>query len=209
MNIISIASTKGGTGKSTLCATLATHVQCILGEKICLVDLDAGQGSAAAWAAMRERGRYPGPELIKVTRSLRADLRRLAARGVAYTFVDSPPTLDDSGVVEAAVEIADHILSPCRPSILDIGAAQTIAELAGDTPIGFVLMDVTTGPAWKAMNEEAAKALADVGHVFKARLHHRPAYVNNMAIGQTGPETDRTASNEVAALWQEVVAWMK
>jgi hypothetical protein len=70
-------------------------------------------------------------------------------------------------------------------------------------------MDVTSAAGWKAMNEEAAKALADVGHVFEARLTHRPAYVNNIAVGLTGPETDRTAAGEVAALWKEIVQWMK
>lgn len=206
MQVIGICSTKGGGGKSTLCVTLA--FQAGLFDKVALIDLDAGQGSASAWTAARIRGKRPAPELVKV-RSLRADLRRLEARGFTYVFIDSPPTLDDSGVVEAAVEASTHILSPCRPSILDIGAAQTIAELAGDTPIGFVLMDVTTAPGWKGINDEAAKALKDVGHVFKNRITHRPSYVDNMAVGLTGPETDRTAVTEVNALWSEITSWMK
>jgi chromosome partitioning protein len=203
MRTISIASTKGGTGKSTLCVTLATHVHW-LGEKVCLIDLDAGQGSTTAWHRMR--GKTPAPELVQV-RGLRADLRRLEARGMGYVFIDSPPTLDDGGIVEAAVEVADYILSPCRPSILDIGAAATIAELAGDTPIGFVLTDAT--PEWKSTNTGAAKALADVGHVFKSKLTHRHAYLANMMAGRTGPETDKEAASEIEALWREVSKWMK
>ena len=207
MFVIGICSTKGGGGKSTLCVTLACQAG-VLGDKKAIIDMDAGQGSASSWTAARARSKRPGPELVKV-RSLRADLRRLEARGFAYVFIDSPPTLDDSGVVEAAVEASTHILSPCRPSILDIGAAQTIAELAGDTPIGFVLMDVTTAAGWKGINEEAAKALKDVGHVFKSRISHRPSYVDNMAVGLTGPDTDKTANAEVATLWAEVASWMK
>ena len=207
MHVIGICSTKGGGGKSTLCVALAC-LQHTLGDKTALIDLDAGQGSASSWSAARARSGKTGPELVKV-RSIRADLRRLEARGFAYVFIDSPPTLDDSGVVEAAVEASTHILSPCRPSILDIGAAQTIAELAGDTPIGFVLMDVTTAAGWKGINEEAAKALKHVGHVFKSRISHRPSHVDNMAVGLTGHETDKTAMAEIAGLWSEVLKWMK
>jgi cellulose biosynthesis protein BcsQ len=207
MVTLSVCSTKGGTGKSTLAVTLATYLASTGCWKVCLMDLDAGQGSASAWA--RARGtNNSGPELVPI-KSLRADLRRLATRGVDYVFVDSPPTLDDSGVVEAAVEVADYILSPCRPSILDIGAAETIANLAGDTPIGFLLMDVTDGKGWKGINASAAKALADVGHVFNQHLTHRPSYVNNLAVGKTGPETDKVAAQEVTALWGEIAKWMK
>jgi chromosome partitioning protein len=132
----------------------------------------------------------------------------LSAKGIAYAFVDSPPTLDDAGLVEDAVEVADFVLSPCRPSILDIGAAETIYNLAAPN-IGFVLTDVTTGAKWDAMNDKALKMLAGLGgHVFKARLTHRPSYVDSMMAGKTGPETDKGAAKEVADLWQEVVQWM-
>lgn len=207
MKVIGICSTKGGGGKSTLATALAGFAH-MLGEPTALIDMDAGQGSTAAWAAARARAGKSAPEIVRV-RSLRADLRRLEARGFAYVVIDSPPTLDDSGVVEAAVEASTHIISPCRPSILDIGAAATIAELAGDTPVGFVLMDVTTAAGWKGINEEAAKALKDVGHVFKSRISHRPSYVDNLAAGLLGFETDKTAMAEVGALWGEISQWMK
>jgi chromosome partitioning protein len=203
MKTISICSTKCGTGKSTLCVTLATYLHA-QGESVCLIDLDTSQGSTSAWH--RVRGKTPGPELIH-SRGLRADLRRLAARGTAYVFIDSPPTLDDGGIVETAVDAADYILSPCRPSILDIGAAETIANLAITKALGFVLMDCT--PEWKSTTTKAAKALADVGHVFKAQLTHRHSYLANMAAGRTGPETDKEAAGEVEALWREVSKWMK
>jgi chromosome partitioning protein len=170
--------------------------------------LDAGQGSTTAWAAARKRANLDGPELIKI-RSLRADLRRLAAKGVAYVFVDSPPTLDDAGLVEDAVAVADVVLSPCRPSILDIGAAETISNLAVGAAFGFVLTDATTGEKWDAINKDAAKALSDLGHVFKQKLTHRPAYVNALKEGKTAAEIDKVAAAEVANLWSEIVQWMK
>jgi hypothetical protein len=33
--------------------------------------------------------------------------------------------------------------------------------------------------------------------------------VDNLAAGLTGPETDKTAANEIAALWGEISQWMK
>jgi chromosome partitioning protein len=207
MQTISIAATKGGTGKSTLAVALATYVHS-LGKSVCLIDLDAGQGSTTGWAGARARAKLAGPELVKI-RSLRPDLRRLAAKGIAYTFIDSPPTLDDAGLVEDAVEVADFVLSPCRPSILDIGAAETIYNLTAGVNIGFVLTDVTTGAKWDSVNDKAIKMLTGLGgHVFKARLTHRASYVDSMMSGKTGAETDKAAAKEVADLWQEVVQWM-
>lgn len=208
MLTISICATKGGAGKSTLATLLAVHVQHATGEPVAMIDLDGGQGSTTAWSTVRARNKLNGPELVQV-RSLGADLRRLAHRGVAYAFIDTPPTLDDAGIVERAIEIADYVLSPCRPSIFDIGAAETIDEIAGDTPLGFVLTDVTTGSKWEDYNAKMAKALAGVGHVFEHPLTHRLSYTNNIAAGRTGAETDATAAREVAALWREVSEWMK
>lgn len=203
MITISLCATKGGTGKSTVCVHLATHVS-TLGKKVAILDLDAGQGSATAW--MAQRGDVPGPRLAKV-RSLSPDLRRLAAQGFDFALIDSPPTLDDAGIVEAAVRVADFVISPCRPSILEIGAAAIVGDLAGDKPLGFLMTDVT--PAWKSTNTGAAKALADVGHVFTAHLTHRHAYVANVAAGRVAGDTDKTAAAEVAELWREVAKWMK
>ena len=207
MQTISICATKGGTGKSTLCINLAAYVHS-LGKTVCLIDLDAGQGSTTSWAGARARAKLSGPELVKV-RSLRADLRRLAAKGVAYSFIDSPPTLDDAGLVEDAVAVADYVLSPCRPSLLDVGAAETIYNLASGSNIAFVMTDVTAGAKWEAVNDDAAKMLAGLGaHVFKAKLTHRPSYVDSMRHGKTGPEMDKGAASEVAALWGEIVQWI-
>jgi chromosome partitioning protein len=205
MRTISICATKGGTGKSTLCTALAVHVH-KLGKRVCLIDLDAGQGSTTGWATTRAQAKLDGPELVKI-RSLRADLRRLSAKGVDYVFIDSPPTLDDAGRVEDAVDIADHVLSPCRPSILDLGATETIRNLADDVPFAFVLVDVSSGKSWDDINEGVTASLAKLGKVFKSHLSHRPAYVDNLADGKTGPETDRTAAKEVAALWEEILKW--
>jgi chromosome partitioning protein len=206
MRTISICATKGGTGKSTLCTALAVHVHG-LGKQVAIIDLDAGQGSTTGWARERARAKIAGPEFIKV-RSLRADLRRLAAKGTDFVFIDSPPTLDDEGRVENAVEAADYVLSPCRPSILDLGAAETINNLAIGSPLAFVLVDVTTGKAWDDVNEAVAKSLAKLSKVFKQTLSHRVSYVDALSEGKTGSEVDKTAAKEVTALWGEIVQWM-
>jgi chromosome partitioning protein len=207
MRTISICATKGGAGKSTLCTALAVHVH-RLGKQVAIIDLDAGQGSTTGWATTRLRAKIDGPELVKI-RSLRADLRRLGAKGTDYVFIDSPPTLDDAGRVENAVEAADFILSPCRPSILDLGAAETINNLCAGSPLAFVLVDVTTGKTWDDVNSAVSKSLAKLAHVQKQPLSHRASYVDALSEGKTGPEIDKVAGKEVATLWQEILSWME
>ena len=205
MQTIAICSTKGGTGKSTLATALAVHASA--GSKVALIDLDGGQGSTAAWADIRAKNKLNGPVFVDAKTSVRVELRKLARQGFDYVILDTPPTLDDSGILENAVDMADVILSPCRPSMFDLGASQVIAELAGDKPIGFVLTDATE--EWPKINRSAAKELANVGHVFRYRLTHRPSYVTAIPSGRTGPDIDDVAAGEVEDLWGEVSKWMK
>ena len=75
--------------------------------------------------------------------------------------------------------------------------------------IAFVLTDVTKGAKWDALNDKAIKMLTGLGvPVFGTQLTHRPSYVDSMMEGKPGPETDKVAAIEVAALWKEAVQWM-
>lgn len=207
MKIISICATKGGTGKSTLATSLAVHAS--VSARVALVDFDKQQQSATGWAALRKKNpRLNGPTFFPVEDSLRSALRACRHDRMDYAIVDSPPTLDEDGILEHVVEQADYILSPCRPSVFDVAAARTLAEFADGIQLGFVMVDCDE--EWEPSNRKMAKALAGFGFkVFKARLMHRRAYVDNLQRGRTGPETDSDAASEVDALWGEIVAWTK
>ena len=54
MNVIAVASRKGGAGKSTLTAHLAAHGQ-TLGKRCLIIDADP-QGSLTLWHSLRPGG---------------------------------------------------------------------------------------------------------------------------------------------------------
>ena len=60
--IVAIAGHKGGTGKTTIAATIAAELQA-RGHSVLLVDADP-QGTAITWAEMAERAGHEGPTTV-------------------------------------------------------------------------------------------------------------------------------------------------
>jgi cellulose biosynthesis protein BcsQ len=118
-----------------------------------------------------------------------------------------PPAVD--GVTEGAIQQADYVLIPCRQSLFDLIGAEGVVELCRqhEKPFGFVMTDVS--PDWKATNTNSAKALGELGHVFKTRLTHRESYVTALAAGKAPWEIDKVARAEIEALWGEIKKWMR
>ena len=121
MLIITIAAQKGGAGKTTLAAHLGVQAA-TAGRKVLLADLDPQQ-SLTKWRKRRE-----GFDLHLASMPPLDDLIA-TAQAEAYDLVaiDTPPraaaaTLD-------AIKIADIVLIPSQPSILDLDALDAMTEL--------------------------------------------------------------------------------
>jgi chromosome partitioning protein len=200
MRTVTIAAPKGGSGKTTITLLLAVKAF-KLGRKVAVFDLNAEQGNIGQWHV--SRGEEPGPDVIAVE-NLARDARILAHNGYDFLFVDTPPGLDDTAIVEACVALADAVVIPARPSILDVGTMDSIVEICQlhKIPFAFVLCDVTA--QWKSLNAAAASALSEMGPVLAARLSHKLAYVNALTKGRTGPELDDNLGLEAAELWTQV-----
>jgi chromosome partitioning protein len=199
MKTVTIAAPKGGSGKTTtalLLAVLARQKKL----RVAMFDLNADQGNVPQWQA--SRGDLAGPTLIDVENIVRD--AKIVASKFDLLIVDTPPVIDDTEIVEACVAIADYVLIPVRPSILDIGAMPAIVEICRERrkPFAFMLCDVTA--TWRSLNSKAAAALEEMGPVMTARLSHRMAYVNALTIGKVGPEIDADCRAEAAALWVEL-----
>src|SRR5438132_13452829 len=111
MRTITIASPKGGAGKTTV--TLLLAVQAFrLSRKVAIFDMNAEQGNIGQWHV--SRGDVPGPNVIEVE-SLARDAKILAHNEFDFLFIDTPPGLDDTAIVEACVAIADAVVIPARP----------------------------------------------------------------------------------------------
>ncbi|MEH3121853.1 MAG: AAA family ATPase [Sphingomonas phyllosphaerae] len=123
MPTIAIISQKGGAGKTTLALHLAAAAQ-DAGAVSLIIDTDP-QATASQWAAWRQDA---PPEVIdSPPPRLAAKVRQAGEQGAKVIVIDTPPHADSAA--RAAVEVADLVLIPCRPSAFDLAAIQTSAKL--------------------------------------------------------------------------------
>ena len=110
MRVLTFASLKGGTGKTTLAAHLAVQAQAER-ETVVLIDLDA-QASLAEWFNERkaETPAYARVSLDKIE----STLKTLAEAGYTLAVIDTPAT--DKRALRAALAMSDCALIPVRPS---------------------------------------------------------------------------------------------
>ena len=121
MNILVFASRKGGTGKSTLAAHLASY--CFKASGSCLlIDADP-QGSLTLWHGLRGNDALV---LKNGTTGFSDTIEQARRDGVEWVFVDTPPLVSEK--VSEAVAAATLIVVPTRPAIFVLNAVtETIA----------------------------------------------------------------------------------
>ena len=128
MKRLTIASAKGGSGKSTLVSALAVRA-CQDLPNVAALDLNYDQGSLTDWHNLRKRaGLKPMPYLDTDAAELPL-AERLAALAPSYdvAFVDTPPI--EMSVIEEAISLSDFVLAPVRSGFFDMAAAQVIAGM--------------------------------------------------------------------------------
>jgi chromosome partitioning protein len=192
---------KGGTGKTTLAASLAVAAQ-DAGEKVFCLDLDP-QASLYGWGEQREAETPP------VDRStpdkLTAALATLAKAGYTLAIIDTAGI--DSAATAAAMRAADLSLIPTRPSLLDIRAARpTMNALARlGQPFAFLLNQCPPGRTSRPL--DAAKALTLLGMLAQPHIAQRADHLDAIAqgLGVTELAPEGKAADEIRQLW----AWAK
>src|SRR5262245_3170124 len=121
MNIITLASRKGGPGKSTLTAHLAACAHAA-GHRCLVIDADP-QGSLTLWHSLRKDGQ---PPLQNAARGIDRALAFAAIEGFAWVFIDTAPTM--WVVVQEAIRAATMVVIPARPGFFDLNAVrETVA----------------------------------------------------------------------------------
>lgn len=199
MPIIAVISQKGGAGKTTLAIHLAAAAQEVRAVSL-IVDTDP-QATASQWAAWR--GELPPEVIDSPPPRLAAKVMQAQAQGARLVVIDTPPHADSAA--RAAVEIADLVLMPCRPSAFDLSAIQTSAKLVQllRKP-GFVVF--TAGaPNAPRVYQEAGELVDSFGAPpCPVLLPDRAIYRHASAAGRTVLEAEPTgkAAEEVRALYK-------
>jgi chromosome partitioning protein len=197
MQVIVLASQKGGAGKTTLAAHLAIAAEAAGDGKAVLIDTDP-QGSLSAWWNARAADT---PALAPATLAeLPTKLAALRDAGFRLAFIDTPPAITDA--IGAVVRTADLVLIPTRPSPHDLRAVGSTVELVQEAGKPFAFA-VTQAKPNTQLTVQAIAALSAHGAVAPAIVHDRVDYAGSMIDGRTVQETDpkgRSAA-EMAELW--------
>ena len=197
MRTLTIASTKGGAGKTTLAAHLAVEAERTGAGPVAVVDTDP-QGSLAAWWNSRKAS-TPIFAAVEIGR-LAAHLATLQQHKVELVVIDTPPALTE--VIQAAVAVADVVVIPARPSPHDLRSIGTIVEMVErmGKPFCFVVNGATPRTT---IATDALRALAQHGRVAPVTIHARIDFAASMIDGRTVGEVhaQSRSTQEITELW--------
>ena len=206
MKTLALLARKGGAGKTTLAVHLAV-IAAQSGLRVLLVDTDP-QRSTAAWWRSRQADT---PELVECEANQLPDVLAAArADGVELAVIDTRPSLEADTATVA--RLADFVLIPTRPTILDLRAIAATVEVvrAVNRPGAIVLNAVLAGrgdeespQAAEAREALAAYALevAPVAVANRVALGH--ALVDGLAVTEFDPAGK--ASAELQALFRFIL----
>ena len=196
MNTIAIVSQKGGSGKTTLALHLAV-ASAAEGRNTAVIDLDP-QASSANWS---DRRSAELPVVLSAHASrLRHEIQHVREIGGEMLFLDTAPH-SDSAALEAA-RVADLVLIPCRPAILDLEAiTNTLAFLRTTGTPALVVLNAIAPTGQDALLAEEALSSHDVD-TCPVRLGRRVAFARALISGQAAQEFEPSgkAAHEVKRL---------
>ena len=196
MKAIAFVTQKGGSGKSTLCISLAVAAQ-EAGRSVCILEMDR-QATVSDWA---EHRRADTPEVAQIDATQLDDIMaRLRASDFDYVFIDTPG-VDSPGSI-AAIRAADLCVVPCRPTPADLRAFKpTLAAIYRlEKRFAFVLNQT---PPRSYRVRDAADGLAVLGVLPDTNIVMRNDHQDALGLGQGVTEYNPTgmAAHEVRTLW--------
>jgi chromosome partitioning protein len=197
MKVLTILSQKGGTGKTTIALHLAVAAT-QADKKAIIIDLDP-QASASQWHDSRDQ---KAPQVVSAQYArLSAILKAARDEGLQIAIIDTAPHSESTAL--AAARMADFILIPCRPAILDLHAIRNsvdIVQIANKK--GAVVLNAV--PAKSRLTEEAIEAVKAYSiEVSPIQVGQRAAFVHSLTSGLTAQEYEHNgkAAEEIRHLY--------
>ena len=197
MKIITIASRKGGVGKTTIAGHLAVQAERAGLGPVGLMDVDP-QGNLADWWNARP---VSSPLYVRIAlHRLGQEIENLSEQGLSYLFVDTPPTVNAD--VSDLVALSDLVVIPTRPGPHDLRSIGATIELVErlSKPLVFVVNAAITNAR---ITNETLALLSRHGHLAPTVVHQRLAFASSMTDGRTVMELapKSPASQEIERLW--------
>jgi chromosome partitioning protein len=201
MQTLAMIAQKGGTGKTTLALSLAVAAEAA-GHSVLVIDLDP-QASACKWSDRRS-GETPSVIDAQPAR-LAVALVKAQQAGIDLAIVDTPARVEQAAA--EAAKVADLVLIPCKPSILDLETLRATVELIKGRSRRAPLVVLNSVPAQGTRHEQAAEAITGMGlEVCPAYVGQRVAFEYAAQAGQTVTEyePDGRAASEIRQLYASI-----
>ncbi|MBC6445416.1 MAG: ParA family protein [Alphaproteobacteria bacterium GM202ARS2] len=201
MKVLAFVSQKGGTGKSTLCRSVAIAAM-EAEHSVFVLDLDP-QKTTLDWSEERQRA-LPEVDAVRPDQ-LETALATLTRQSIDYVFLDTAGR-DDAGTA-IAIRQADYCIVPCRPTPDDLRAVRpTVATIyRAEKPCGFVLNQTPPGRRSTRV-QEALTGLGAVNRVcptpIVTRMDHQDASSLGQGVSEYAPTSP--AAEEIRKLWRWV-----
>jgi len=204
MNVITMASRKGGAGKSTLTAHLAAFAHGA-GQRCMVIDADP-QGSLTLWHSLRADGQ---PPLRNAARGIESALASAMADGYEWAFIDTAASM--WVVAQEAIRSATLVLIPARPGFFDLNAVRETVATARERNKPYAVVLNATPP--KRDDKEAPAVVQSRAFfdrfaipVWSGQISQRAGYVLTLAVGASICEVApvSVATSEIARLWSAI-----
>lgn len=204
MNVITLASRKGGAGKSTLTAHLAAFGH-HSGRRCLVIDADP-QGSLTLWHSMRTDQQ---PPLRTAARGIDRLIASAMVEHYEWVFIDTAPTM--WVVVQEAIRAATLVVIPARPGFFDIAAVRETVVIARQAKKPYAVV-INAAPVKRDDKEAPAVAQSRAAlqklsiPVWSGQISQRNGYTSLLAAGLSVGEADpgSAAGREVAQLWSAI-----
>ena len=207
MLAVLIASSKGGSGKSTLSAQLAAYFA-LAGKRSVLLDADP-QHSALRWAARRaERG----DDLLAID-GCRKGWRKRLPEDTQRLVIDTPAGSSPESLT-AFLELADALLVPVLPARVDLEAgADFVERLRADPGIrrgrpAAALVGNRLRP-WTQLSQHALDELRGWRLPLVAELRDSQVYALLHGLGRSLFDYASQPVREQQADWDPLFAWLR
>jgi chromosome partitioning protein len=182
--IITMASEKGGVGKSTVALVLASEFQG-MGYSVLVVDTDP-QGTIRDWSDIAAENGHGAPTVVSMGASLPGQLPDLS-KNYEITIIDCAGT--DTAGLTRALKVSDLALCPCGQSAPEVFALRRTLRLVENAMLEnkFLKSAIIKNKLKPrtSIGGAISEHLKDLGHgTLDAFLSNRVAYEEFIATGQ-------------------------
>jgi len=207
MRTILVASSKGGAGKSTLSTSLAAHFA-VDGKRTVLVDADQQQFSTR-WC---EKRAHLDTAVLPIDGTVK-NWQKQIPENTQVVIIDSPAgAMGDD--LDPYIELADAVLVPVLPSMIDIEAtvpflnsmAKNARVKKKKLPIGLVSNRLKP---WTNASQQAVEQLKSWPYSVVGELRDTQAYVLMVALGKSVFDYNSEQLRSHQEDWAPILKWLK